>query len=321
MRAVVYTEYGGPDGLQVREVEKPAPKDHEVLIKIEATSLNRSDWEMLTGKPLYARFGGLRRPSRQILGSDIAGRVEAVGPSHARFRPGDEVFGDILGTLGGLAEYVCARGGVMTLKPADLTFEQVSTLPQAGIIALQGIRTKGQVRPGQRVLINGGGGGTGVFAIQLAKRHGAEVTGVDNAGKLELMRSVGADQVMDYAREDFTRGKEKYDLVLDLVAYRSAFAYARALRPGGTYYAVGGSVATLLQLALFGPVIQRLTGKHVRLLMVQPSREALEAVTALCAEGKLAPVIDRRFRLSEAPAALRYLGEDRAKGKVVIKMD
>jgi NADPH:quinone reductase-like Zn-dependent oxidoreductase len=321
VKAVVYTDYGPPDVLTFQEVEKPAPKDDEVLIKIQAVSLNRSDWEGLIGKPLYARIGGLRRPGRQILGSDIAGQVEAAGSRHSRFRPGDEVFGDILGQMGGFAEYVCVRGTVMALKPACLTFEQASTLPQSGIIALQGIRTKGRVQRGQKVLINGAGGGTGVFAIQLAKLHGAEVTGVDNGGKLDFMRSVGADHVLDYTRADFTRGKEKYDLVLDLVAHRSAFAYARSLRPGGTYYFVGGSVATLFQVLLAGPLIRRMTGKNVRLLAVQPSREDLETVAALCVDGKLAPAIDRRFRLSEVPLALRYLGEGRAMGKVVITMD
>jgi NADPH:quinone reductase-like Zn-dependent oxidoreductase len=321
VKAIVYTEYGPPEALALREVPKPEPKEDEILVKIEAVSLNRSDWEMLIGKPLYARIGGLRRPGRQILGSDIAGRVVAAGSRHTRFRPGDEVFGDILGRMGGLAEYVAVQGKVMAAKPPSLSFEQASTLPQAGVIALEGIQTKGRVQRGQQVLINGGGGGTGVFAIQLAKLHGAEVTAVDNAGKLEFMRSIGADRVLDYARVDFTRGQEKYDLILDLVAHRSAFAYARALKPGGTYYIVGGSMTTLFQVLLAGPFIRRRTGKHVRLLAVNASRENLEAVTALCLEGKLRPVIDRRFRLSEAPEALRYLGEGRAKGKVIVSVD
>lgn len=191
MKAIVYDHYGSPDVLRLAEVEKPAPADDEVLIKIHAVSLNRSDWEGLTGKPLYALLGGLRRPRRQILGSDIAGIVEAAGPNHKHFKPGDEVFGDILARLGGFAEYVCARGNAVALKPASLSFEQAAALPQAAVIALQGIRDKGQVRPGQKVLINGAGGGGGSFAIQLAKLYGAEVTGVDNAGKLDFMRSLG----------------------------------------------------------------------------------------------------------------------------------
>ncbi|HEV8338764.1 MAG TPA: NAD(P)-dependent alcohol dehydrogenase [bacterium] len=318
MKAIVYHEYGPPDVLKLEEIEKPTPKDDEALIKIHAVSLNRSDWETLRGKPLYARIGGLLKPRRKILGSDIAGRVEAAGRLHGQFRPGDEVFGDILDRMGGFAEYVCARGKVMALKPAGMTFEQAATIPQAGVIALQGIRDKGQVQPGHKVLINGAGGGAGMFAVQLAKLDGAEVTGVDNTGKLEFMRSLGADHVIDYTREDFTNNGKQYDLILDLVAARSVFAYIRALRPNGSYFFVGGSVATLFQTLLLGPLIRRTTGKKIRLLVVQPNRKDLVTVTDLCQAGKVAPVIDRRFPLSEVSEALRYLGEGRAKGKVVI---
>ena len=234
MKAIVYSRYGPPEALRLADVARPVPADDEVLIKIHAVSVNRSDWEGLIGEPLYARLGGLFRPSRPILGSDIAGRVEAVGNAHTQFRPGDAVFGDILARLGGFAEYVCARGNALALKPAGLTFAQAAALPQAAVIALQGIRDKGQIQPGHRVLINGAGGGAGAFALQLAKLAGAEVTGVDNAGKRDFMRGLGADHVIDYAREDYTAGGERYDFILDLVAYRSAFAYARALRPGGS---------------------------------------------------------------------------------------
>ena len=244
MKAVVYTRYGPPDVLQLKEVPTPAPTDDEVLIKVEAVSLNRSDWEGLRGTPLYARIGGLLRPRRRILGSDIAGRVEMAGRNIRRLRPGDEVFGDILGRMGGFAEYVCAREGVLALKPAGMTWEQAAAIPQAAVIALQGRRDKGQVQPGQQVLINGAGGGAGTFAVQLAKLYGAEVTGVDNTGKLDFMRSLGADHVVDYTREDFTRNGQQYDLILDLIAHRSVFAYERALKPNGRYFAVGGSVAT-----------------------------------------------------------------------------
>ncbi|GAB4581957.1 MAG: NAD(P)-dependent alcohol dehydrogenase [Anaerolineales bacterium] len=317
MKAIVYRQYGSPDVLRLEEVEKPTPTDDEILIKIHATSVNRSDWEGLIGKPLYARIGGLRKPRHPILGSDIAGRVEMVGKNHKNFQPGDEVFGDILSHKGGFAEYVCVRGNVMALKPANLTFEQVSTIPQAGVIALQGIRDK--VQPGQKVLINGAGGG-GVFAIQLAKLYGAEVTAVDNTGKLDFMRSVGADHVVDYMREDFTKTGKQYDMVLDLVAHRSIFAYLRALKPGGSYYFVGGSVALLFQLLVFGPIISRITGKNIRFLAVQPTRKDLESFTELVATGKITPIIDKTFPLSQVPQALRYLGEGRAKGKIVITM-
>jgi len=321
MKAVVYAEYGSPDVLQLKEVAKPIPTDDEVLIKIHAVSLNRSDWEGLIGKPLYARIGGLRKPSNKILGSDIAGRVEMAGKNNNQFQPGDEVFGEMGDYHGGFAEYVCASGRILALKPADMTFEEAAAIPQAGVIALQGIRDKGQIQPGQKVLINGAGGSAGMFAIQLAKLYGAEVTGVDNTGKLDFMRSLGADHVIDYTREDFTKNGKQYDFILDLIAYRSALAYARALKPNGSYYAVGGSVATFLQFFLIGPWIRRASGKKVRLLAVQRNRKDLEYITELCKTGKIIPVIDKRYSLSEVPEALRYLGEGHAKGKVVITVE
>lgn len=321
MKAITYTEYGSPDVLQIKEVAKPTPTDDEVLIKVQAVSVNRSDWEGLRGKPLYARIGGLLKPRHQILGSDIAGRVEMAGRNIRRFQPGDEVFGDILGRMGGFAEYVCARERALALKPASMTFEEVAAIPQAAVIALQGIRDKGQVQPGQKVLINGAGGGAGTFAVQLAKLYGAEVTGVDNTGKLDFMRSLGADHVIDYTREDFTKNGKQYDLILDLVAHRSVFAYKRALRPNGSYFFVGGSVATIFQILLLGPWIRRTTGKKIRILAVQPNLKDMVYITELYEAGKVVPVIDRRYPLSEVPEALRYLGEGRAKGKVVITVE
>ena len=281
-------------------------------------SLNRSDWEGLIGAPLYARLGGLLRPRHHILGSDIAGRVEAVGGEVSRFRPGDEVFGDISGRMGGFAEYVCAHEYTLLMKPAGMTFEEASTIPQAAVIALQGIRDKGQVKPGQRVLINGAGGSTGMFAVQLAKLSGAEVTGVDSSDKLDFMRSLGADRVIDYTREDFAKSEWKYDLILDVVAHRSILAYERALRPGGRYYAVGGSLATLFQILLMGPWIGTSNGKKIRILAVRPNLRDVGYMTELCEAGKVVPFIDRRYPLSEVPEALRYLGEGRVKGKSVI---
>lgn len=321
MKAVVYYRYGSPDVLKLADVEKPTPQEEEILVKVHAVSVNRSDWEGLTGKPLYVRLGGLRKPGHPILGSDIAGRVEVAGKNHRLFKPGDEVFGEMGNYHGGFAEYVCTRGRAWALKPAGMTFEAAAAIPQAGVIALQGIREQGQVQPGQKVLINGAGGGAGSFAVQLAKLYGAEVTGVDNTGKLDFMRSLGADHVVDYTREDFTKSGKQYDLILDLIAYRSAFDYARALRPNGHYYAVGGSVVTFLQILLLGPWIRRTTGKHTHLLAVQRNRKDLEFITELCEMGKVVPVIDRRYPLSEVPEALRYLGEGRAKGKVVITVE
>jgi NADPH:quinone reductase-like Zn-dependent oxidoreductase len=318
MRAIVYTKYGPPEVLQLKEVAKPTPKDDEVLIKVHAVSVNRSDWEGLSGKPLYARLGGLLKPRHHILGSDIAGRVEMAGRNVRRFQPGDEVFGDILPRLGGFAEYVCARESALAPKPPSMTFEEAAAIPQAAVIALQGTRDKGKIQPGQKVLITGAGGGAGTFAVQLAKLYGAEVTGVDNTGKLDFMRSLGADHVIDYTREDFTKNGKQYDLILDIVAHRSVFAYKRALRSRGSYFLTGGSVTTIFQVLLLGPWIRGTTGKKMRILAVQPNLKDLVYVTELYEAGKVVPVIDRRYPLSEIPEALRYLGEGRTKGKVVI---
>lgn len=318
MKAIVYHEYGSPDVLRLVEVDKPTPTDEEVLIKIHAVSINGSDREGLAGKPLYARIGGLRDPGRQILGSDIAGRVEFAGKDNTEFKPGDEVFGEIPGYHGGFAEYVCTHGRTMARKPAGMSFAEAAAIPQAGVIALRGIREKGQVRAGQQVLINGAGGSAGSFAVQLAKLAGAEVTGVDNAGKLDFLRSLGADHVIDYTREDFTRSGEQYDLILDVIAHRSVFAYQRALKPEGTYFCVGGSVSVLLQVLLLGPLIRSISGRKLQVLAVPQNRKDLVAITALCESGEVAPVIDRVYSLEEVPEAMQYFGEEGAKGKVVI---
>jgi NADPH:quinone reductase-like Zn-dependent oxidoreductase len=319
MKAVVYERYGSPDMLRIDEVDKPTPRDAEVLIRAHAVSVNGSDWEVLRGKPLYARVGGLRKPRHRTLGSDVAGRVEMVGRGVTRFRPGDEVFGDNLQRMGGFAEYVCAPEQVLIRKPAGLTFEQAAAIPQSGVIALQGIRDKGRVRAGHRVLINGAGGGAGMFAVQLAKLYGAEVTGVDNATKLDFIRSLGADHVIDHTREDFTRDGRQYDLVLDIAAHRSAFDYRRALAPNGRYLYVGGSVGTLVQVLLVGPWIGT-GGRRIRMLAVRPNVQDLAAVTDLCETGRIVPIIDRRYPLAEVPDALRRLGEGRAEGKLVITL-
>jgi NADPH:quinone reductase-like Zn-dependent oxidoreductase len=321
VKAIVYEQYGSPDVLHLAEVEKPIPTDDQLLIRVRAASINGSDWEGLIGKPLYVRARGLRKPANKILGADIAGHVESAGKNNTEFQPGDEVFGEIPLYHGGFAEYVCTPGKTLTLKPISLTFEQAAAIPQAGVIALRGIRENGSVQPGQKVLINGAGGSAGSFAIQLAKLYGAEVTGVDNAGKLDFMRSLGADHVIDYTREDFTKNGKQYDLILDLIAHRSVFAYQRALRPNGTYFLVGGSVAVMFQIVLLGPWIKRTTAKNIRILAVPQNRNDLIAIKELCEAGKIVPMIDRRYALSDVPEALRYVGEGRAKGKVVIVVD
>jgi NADPH:quinone reductase-like Zn-dependent oxidoreductase len=317
MKAVVYTRYGSPDVLRFTDVQKPAPKDNEVLVKVRAVSLNRSDWETLRGKPLYARIMGPLRPRHHILGSDIAGRVEATGRATTKFQPGDDVFADILDSMGGFAEYVCVPESALAPLPAGMSYEEAAALPQAGAIAVQGILDKGQVEAGQKVLINGAGGGSGMYAVQLAKLGGAEVTGVDNQEKLEFIRSLGADHVIDYTRTDFTRNGRRYELILDLAAHRSALAYRGSLMPGGRYLYVGGSVATLMQVLLLGPLLGKAEGKQLRLLAVRLGVERLAPMVALCQAGTIATVIDRRYRLPEVPEALRYLGQGHAKGKLV----
>lgn len=316
MRAVVYDRYGTPDVLRVEEVPVPTPGPRQVLVRVVATSVNLSDWEGLLGSPAYARIGGLRTPRRRVLGSDLAGHVEAVGPDVTRFRVGDEVYGDNLGLMGGFAEYALAPESVLAAKPAELTFVAASTIPQAGAIALQGTAPAG---PGDRVLINGAGGGSGSFAIQLAKDAGAHVTGVDKGGKLEHMRSLGADEVVDHEREDFTR-LGPFDLVLDLVGHRSVFAYRRALAPGGAYRCVGGTARTLLRVVTVGALAGRLAGRRIGVLAVKEGPEHFGPLAERCVAGDVRICVDRTFPLEEVPDALAHVGQGRALGKVVVEV-
>jgi NADPH:quinone reductase-like Zn-dependent oxidoreductase len=314
VKAVVYDRYGPPDVLRVEEVPSPSPGPNQVLVEVAATSVNLADWECLRGTPMYARIGGLRTPARRTLGSDIAGRVKAVGSGVTRFRPGDDVYGEI--RMGGFAEYAVASESALAPKPEELTFVEASTIPQAGAIALQGTARAG---PAQRMLINGAGGGSGTFAIQLAKSAGAHVTGVDNAGKLDFMRSVGADEVIDYHRQDFTKF-DPSDLVLDFVAHRSVFAYRRSLARGGRYLCVGGSVSALLRVVTLGAAIGRLTGRRLGLLVVKPGPTYFGPLAERCIAGDVRIHIDRVFRLDEVPQALGHVGEGRALGKVVVEV-
>jgi NADPH:quinone reductase-like Zn-dependent oxidoreductase len=315
VKAVVYDRYGAPDVLRVEDVPVPTPAAGQVRVEVAATSVNLSDWECLRGSPAYARIGGLRSPARRTLGSDIAGVVDAVGPGVARFRPGEEVYGDNLALMGGFAEYALAPESALAHKPIPLTFAEASTIPQAGAIAWQGTE---RAVAGSRVLINGAGGGSGSFAIQLAKRLGAHVTGVDNGAKQDFMRSVGADDVIDYSRDDFTRTTQPYDLMLDLVADRSVFAYRRALATGGTYRCVGGSVRALLRVLTVGSVVGRLTGRSIGVLAVKEGPAHFEPVADLCVTGEVRIHIDRTFTLEGLPDALARVGEGRALGKVVV---
>ena len=315
MKAVVQDRYGGPDVLRVEDVPVPTPATGQVRVRVAATSVNLSDWEGLRGSPGYARLGGLRSPGRRVLGSDVAGVVDEVGADVTRFRAGDEVYGDNLALMGGFAEYAVAPESALSHKPAQLTFAEASTIPQAGAIALQGTAP---AVAGGRVLINGGGGGTGSFAIQLAKRAGAHVTAVDNDAKQDFMRSVGADEVIDYRRDDFSRERRPYDLVLDLVAHRSVFAYRRALARGGTYRCVGGSVRALLRVLTVGSVVGVTTGRSLGVLVVKEGPSHFEPLADLCVSGAVAIHVDRTFTLDEVPAALAHVGQGRALGKVVV---
>jgi NADPH:quinone reductase-like Zn-dependent oxidoreductase len=317
VRAVVYDRYGPPEVLRVDDVPTPSPAAGQVLVRVAATSVNLSDWESLRGSPLYARLGGLRSPARRTLGSDIAGWVDTVGEGVTRFRPGDEVYGDNLALKGGFAEYAVAAESALAHKPVELTFAEASTIPQAGAIALQG--TDGAAA-GCRVLLNGAGGGSGSFAIQLAKRLGAHVTGVDNAAKLEFMRSLGADEVIDYRSEDFTRPVQPYDLILDLVAHRSVFAYRRALASGGRYRCVGGSVRALLRVMTIGWIAGRLSSRRMGVLAVREGPSHFAPLADLCIAGDVGIHIHRTFGLDDVRAALAHVGEGHALGKVVITM-
>ena len=319
MKAIVYREYGSPDVLALKEVDQPVPEDGEVLVRVRAVSANASDVEFLRGSPLYTRMWGLFKPGLPVLGSDIAGIVEAVGKNVTRFKPGDAVFGDILERKGGFAEYACAGTDELVRKPDSLTFEEAAAIPQAASVALQGLRDKGHIQSGQEVLINGAGGGAGSFAIQIAKLSGARVTGVDSGEKHDMMRSIGADHVIDYAREDFTKSGQKYDLILDLVASHSIFDYRRALRRKGTYIMVGGTVPHLFQTLILGSLISIAGRYKMGVLGARPNKH-LPQIVNLIESGKIRLVIDKQYPLAEVPEALRYLGEGRARGKVVITL-
>ena len=315
MKAVVYDRYGPPDVLRVEDLPTPTPGVGQVRVNVAATSVNLSDWETLRGSPAYSRIGGLRSPKHRTLGSDIAGVVDEVGAGVTTFRPGDEVYGDNLALMGGFAEYALMPESVLAHKPPRLTFAEASAIPQAGAIALQGTA---RVVAGSRVLINGAGGGSGSFAIQLAKRLGAHVTAVDNAGKQDFMRSVGADEVIDYRRDDYTRTTPRYDSILDLAAHRSVFAYRRALAPGGRYRCVGGTTRALLRVLTAGWAAGRLTGRSIGLLVVKEGPDHFVPLADLCVAEEVKIHVDRTFTLEAAAAALADVGEGRALGKVVV---
>lgn len=317
MKAIIYTKYGGPEVLQSKEVEKPLPKDDEVLVKVYAVSLNDWDWGLLQGDFINRLLNGLLKPKKKILGSDIAGRIEAIGKNVKKFQTGDEVYGDLSGQWGGLAEYVCARENALALKPATMSFIEAAAIPQAGMLTVQGLIDKGQIQPGQKLLINGAGGGVGTFGIQIAKLYGAEVTGVDNTGKLDMLRSMGFDHVIDYTKEDFTKNGKCYDLILDAKTNRSIFNYPRVLSRNGVYVTVGGDIARLLQALLLGPFISMFSKKHIRIVALKPNKD-LAYMNELFEAGKMKPVIDGPYKLDEVTDAFALFGKGNHKGKVVI---
>jgi NADPH:quinone reductase-like Zn-dependent oxidoreductase len=322
VRACVRYLYGSPDVLKLQDIDKPVVKDDGVLVRVRASSLNSGDLDYLYGRPLIARIGiGLRKPMHRGLGLDVAGEVEAVGKHVTQLRPGDEVFGDMTSHgFGAFAEYVCAPARAFALKPATMTFEEAATVPQSAVIALQGLCQRRQIQPGDRVLINGAAGSVGPFAMQIAKHLGAEVTGVDSTSKLDMLSSTGADHVIDYTREDFTRTGQRYDLILDLVARRSIFECRRALRPNGVYVMVGGATGRLLQAAVVGPLISMRRRRKMGIMWWwKPfNHEDVAFLKELIEAGILAPVIDRRYPLSDVPEALRYLEGGSSRGKIVI---
>ncbi len=322
MKAMVYHAYGPPDVLRLEEVPTPVPADDEVLIQTHAASLNAYDWRLLRADPFLVRLqsGWFFKPKYTILGADIAGRVEAVGRNVTQFKPGDEVYGDMAADRnGGFAEYVCARASSVALKPANLSFAEAAAAPMAAVTALQGLRDQGRIQAGKKALINGASGGVGTFAVQIAKALGAEVTGVCSTRNLEMVRSLGADHVIDYTQQDFTQNGQPYDLILAVNGYHPIWDYRRALTPNGVYVMAGGSGAQLFQALLFGPWMSKTGGKQMGALTAHPSQKDLVFMKELLEAGKVVPVIDRRYPLSELPDAIRYLEQEHARGKVVIE--
>lgn len=320
MKAILFDRYGGPEVLTLGEDQLPEPKKNEVLIRVRAAAVNAADWHIIRGEPLPVRlFAGLFRPKYHIPGCDAAGTVEAVGSAVTRFRPGDEVFGDATNSgWGAFAEYVAIDEATVAQKPESVSFEEAAALPTAGVTALQGLRDKGGIRPGETVLVNGASGGVGTFAVQLAKEFGAEVTGVCSGPKVEMVRSIGADRVIDYTREDLTAGGTVYDLILAANGSRKLAEYRRVLKPRGRYVQTGGGGNQLMEAMVLGPLLSRKGGQQMGNILMKPNAADLELLAGLLAARKVIPVIDRRYPLNEVPEAIRYVEEGHAKGKVII---
>ena len=321
MKAMVRDRYGAPDVLELRDVATPVPGPKDVLVRVHAASVNDWDWGLLQGTSVVDRLlEGIVSPKTRILGGDIAGRVEAVGEQVEAFRPGDEVYGDLcMSGFGAFAEYARAPERCLVRKPSGMAFQQAAAIPQAGMLAVQGLIDVGRLQPGQRLLLNGAGGGVGTFALQIAQHYGVEVTVVDKPGKLDALRAMGAAHVIDYLREDFTRRGTRYGLILDVKTNRSPRAYARVLNPNGVYATVGGDLPRLLQVVVQGPLIKSLARKHVRVVVLKPNKD-LAYMNDLFEAGKLSPVIDSVYPLAELPDALRRFGTGDHTGKVIVTM-
>jgi NADPH:quinone reductase-like Zn-dependent oxidoreductase len=320
MKAIVYTKYGSPDVLEFKEVAKPTPKDNEVLVKIHAAAVTVGDLIFVKGEPFLARLGsGLLKPKHKIPGKEMAGRVEAVGGNATQFKRGDDVFGNLyVCGLGAFAEYVSVPENAIALKPVNMSFDEAAAVAESAIVALQGLRDHGKIQQGQKVLINGASGGVGSFAVQIAKSFGAVVTAVCSTRNLAMARSIGADHVIDYTQEDFTQNGQRYDLILAANGYHPISDYRRALSPNGIYITTGGSMAQLSQAMIQGPWISMSGSKKMGNMNLKPNKSDLVFMKELLEAGKVKPVIDRRYPLSEVPAAFRYLEEGHAQGKIVI---
>jgi len=321
MKAIVYTKYGPPDVLHLEEVKKPALNEEQVLVKVYAASINAGDWHMLTGDPFPQRLMGvgLFKPRNTILGADIAGCVEAVGRNVKQFQPGDAVFGDVFGLgSGSFAEYVSVPESVLALKPSNVSFEEAAAVPVAAVTALQGLRDQGHIQPGQKALINGASGGVGTFAVQIAKALGAEVTAVCSTRNLEMARSIGADHVIDYTKEDFTQNGRQYDLILAANGYHPLSAYKRALTPHGIYVFTGGLPAQIFQSLLLGPLMSRSDSRKMTSVVKKANQKDLLFIRDLLADGKIRSVIDECYPLSRTAEAFRYFEKGHTRGKVVI---
>lgn len=320
MKAIIAERYGTPDVLEFKEIAKPTPKDHEVLVKVHAASLNMFDWHLLTADIFLVRLNaGLFKPKYRIPGADVAGKVEAVGKNVTQFKVGDEVYGDLAASgCGSFAEYVAVPEKALALKPVNLTFEEAAAYPMAAVTALQGLRDAGKIQAGHKVLIQGASGGVGSFAVQIAKVLGAEVTAVCSTRNMELVRSLGADHVIDYTKEDFTKNDKQYDLILAVNGYHPINDYKRSLTPKGIYVMAGGATKQMFEALLRSSFISEKNGRKLGVLTALPKQEDLLYLKGLTEAGKLKPVIDKRFPLNEAAHALRYLGEGHARGKVIL---